>query len=144
MSRPTAGAAMGGGRAFVDATGTPVPLREPVVRVVATDPRVGELLLELGAQLVGCAGTLDGVDPVGEDRSPDPEAVRALRPDAIVTGTAGGRYDLADPALLGRLRDIAPTVAVDLGRRAASAADLRALLGPVQPPPMRSRGRHEE
>ena len=62
MSRPTAGAAMGGGRAFVDATGTPVPLRGPVVRVVATDPRVGELLLELGAQLVGCAGTLDGVD----------------------------------------------------------------------------------
>ncbi|MEJ8280290.1 hypothetical protein [Pseudonocardia spirodelae] len=144
MSRPTAGAAMGGGRAFVDATGTPVPLRGPVVRVVATDPGVGALLRELGADVVGCAGPLEGVDPVGDERAPDPDAVRALRPDAIVTGATGRRHDLADPALLGRLRDIAPTIAVDLGRRAASAADLRALLGTVQPPPHRSRGRHED
>lgn len=144
MSRPTAGAAMGGGRAFVDATGGAVPLRGPVRQVVATDPDVGALLLEIGARVVGCAGTLDGVDPVGADRAPDPEVVAAARPDAVVTGFAGGRHDLADPSVLGRLREIAPVIAVDLDRRAASAADLRALLGPVQPPPLRSRGRHED
>lgn len=143
MSRPTAAGAMGGGRAFVDATGTPVPLRGPVRRLVATDPGVGALLLELGAQVVGCAGELEGVDPVGDERRPGPDAVAAVRPDAIVTGLVDGRHDLADPALLGRLRQVAPVVAVDLGRRAATAADLRALLGPVQPPPHRSRGRHE-
>ncbi|ANY07466.1 hypothetical protein AFB00_15500 [Pseudonocardia sp. HH130630-07] len=134
---------MGGGRAFVDATGAPVPLRGPVRRVVAADPGVGALLVELGADVVGCAGELDGVDPVGEARAPDPQAVAALRPDAIVTGSVAGRHDLAEPAVLGRLRDIAPVVAVDLRRRAASAADLRALLGTVQPPPHRSPGRHE-
>ncbi|WP_139323960.1 MULTISPECIES: hypothetical protein [unclassified Pseudonocardia] len=144
MNRPTAGAAMGGGRAFVDATGTPVPLRGPVRQVVATDPEVGALLVELGATVVGCAGVLDGVDEVGTDRAPDPQAVATLRPDAIVTGLAGGAHDLADPALLGRLREVAPVVAVDLERRAATAADLRALLGTVQPPPHRSLGRHED
>lgn len=135
---------MGGGRAFVDATGSPVPLRGPVHRVVATDPDVGALLLELGATVAGCAGALAGVDAVGPDRAPDPQAVAAVRPDAIVTGVAGGRHDLADPALLGRLRRVAPVVAVDPARRAATLADLRALLGPVQPPPRRSRGRHED
>jgi ABC-type Fe3+-hydroxamate transport system substrate-binding protein len=144
MNRPTAGAAMGGGRAFVDATGTPVPLRGPVRRVVATDPDVGGLLLELGATVVGCAGGLDGVEEVGGPGAPDPRAVAAVHPDAVVTGTVGGRHDLADPALLGRLREVAPVIAVDLERRAATAADLRALLGPVQPPPHRSRGRHED
>lgn len=144
MNRPTAGSAMGGGRAFVDATGTPVPLRGPITQVVATDPDVGALLLELGARVVGCAGELDGVGPVGGDRAPDPGAVAEVRPDAIVTGVVdGGTHDLADPAVLPRLREVAPVVAVDLGRRAASAADLRALLGAVQPPPHRSRGRHE-
>ncbi|BBG04552.1 MULTISPECIES: hypothetical protein [Pseudonocardia] len=144
MSRPTAGAAMGGGRAFVDATGTPVPLRGPVQRVVATDPEVGALLVELGARVIGCAGPLDGAEPVGAERAPDPQAVAALRPDAIVTGLSDGRHDLADPAVLGRLRQAAPVVAVDLARRAATAADLRALLGAVNPPPHRSRGRHED
>ncbi|MEQ3550625.1 hypothetical protein WIS52_09105 [Pseudonocardia nematodicida] len=144
MSSPTAGAAMGGGRAFVDATGTPVPLRGPIRQVVATDPDVGALLLELGARVVGCAGVLDGVDPVGPDRAPDLAAVSALRPDAIITGISGGRHDLAEAALLGRLQQVAAVIAVDLGRRAAAAADLRALLGPVQPPPHRSRGRHED
>jgi len=134
---------MGGGRAFVDATGTPVPLRGPVQRVVVTDPEVGALLVELGARVVGCAGPLEGVEPVGAERAPDPQAVSALRPDAIVTGLRDGRHDLVDPAVLGRLRRAAPVVAVDLARRAATAADLRALLGPVSPPPHRSRGRHE-
>ncbi|MBP2365890.1 hypothetical protein [Pseudonocardia parietis] len=143
MSRPTAAGAMGGGRAFVDATGTPVPLRGPVRQVVATDATVGALLLELGARLVGVAGTLDGVEQVGDERAPDPAAVAAVRPDVVVTGCADGGYDLADPRLLGRLREIAPVVAVDLGRRAETSADLRALLGAVQPPPLRSRGRHE-
>lgn len=143
MSRPTAGAAMGGGRAFVDATGSPVPLRGPITTVVATDEEVGALLLELGATVTGCAGALDGVDAVGDPRAPDPDAVAALRPDAIITGLADGVHDVVDRAVLGRLRRIAPVIAVDLGRRAATAADLRALLGPVQPPPHRSRGRHE-
>ena len=143
MSRPTAGAAMGGGRAFVDATGSPVPLRGPINTVVATDEGVGALLLELGATVAGCAGALDGVEAVGDSRAPDPDAVAATRPDAIVTGLADGAHDLLDRAVLGRLRQIAPVIAVDLGRRAATAADLRALLGPVRPPPHRSHGRHE-
>ncbi|MDQ4118770.1 MAG: hypothetical protein M3235_17670 [Actinomycetota bacterium] len=144
MSRPTAGAAMGGGRAFVDATGSPVPLRGPITTVVATDEEVGALLLELGAPLTGCAGTLDGVDAVGDPRAPDPDAVAAKRPDAIVTGLADGAHDVLDRGVLGRLRQIAPVIAVDPGRRAATSADLRALLGPVQPPPHRSRGRHDD
>ncbi len=144
MTRPTAGAAMGGGRAFVDATGSPVPLRGPIHTVVATDEQVGALLLEVGATVSGCAGVLDGVDAVGDARAPDPAAVAALRPDVIVTGLTDGGHDLADRAMLGRLRQIAPVIAVDLGRRAAMAADLRALLGPVQPPPLRSYGRHED
>ena len=144
MSRPTAGAAMGGGRAFVDATGSPVPLRGPITTVVATDEEVGALLLELGADITGCAGPLDGVDAVGGSRAPDPDAVAAKRPDAIVTGLADGAHDVVDREVLGRLRQIAPVIAVDPARRAATSADLRALLGPVQPPPHRSRGRHED
>lgn len=143
MTRPTAGAAMGGGRAFVDATGSPVPLRGPISTVVATDPDVGALLLELGATVAGCAGELDGVDVVGDPRTPDPDRVAALRPDAIITGLADGAHDITDRGVLGRLRQTAPVIAVDLARRAATAADLRALLGPVQPPPHRSCGRHE-
>ena len=144
MNRPTAGAAMGGGRAFVDATGSPVPLRGPITTVVATDEQVGALLLELGAAVTGCAGTLDDVDAVGESRAPDPDAVAAKRPDAIITGLAGGAHDIVDRGVLGRLRQVAPVIAVDMERRAATSADLRALLGPVQPPPLRSRGRHED
>lgn len=144
MSRPTAGAAMGGGRAFVDATGSPVPLRGPITTVVATDEEVGALLIELGATVTGCAGALEGVDAVGDSRAPDPDAVAAKRPDAIITGLADGAHDIVDRAALGRLRQVAPVIAVDLGRRAATSADLRALLGPVQPPPHRSRGRHED
>lgn len=143
-ARPTAAAAMGGGRPFVDATGASVPLGGPVRTVLAADEAVGALLLELGADVVGCAGALDGVASVGDTRAPDPTAVAALRPSVIVTGAAGGVHDLADPAVVGRLRSIAPVVAVDLARPTGAAADLRALLGPVQPPGHRSRGRHED
>lgn len=133
-ARPAAGNAMAGGRAFVDATGTPVPLRGIIRRVVATDPDVGAFLAELGAQPVGCAGSLDGAEAVGAERAPDPAAVAALRPDVIVTGTADGAHDLVRSGVVGALRQIAPVIAVDLGRRAAAAADLRALLGAVAPP----------
>lgn len=142
--RVTAASAMGGGRPFVDATGTSVPLGGPVRTVLATDESVGALLVELGADVVGCAGPLDGVAAVGESRHPDPAAVSELRPSVIVTGAVGRAHDLADPAVLAALRRIAPVVAVDLDRRASAAADLRALLGPVQPPGRRSLGRHED
>lgn len=141
--RVTAATAMGGGRPFVDATGASVPLGGPIRRVLATDESVGALLVELGVELVGCAGQLDGVESVGGQRAPDPAAVQALKPDVIVTGANGRAHDLADPRVLGRLRAIAPVVAVDLDRRTAAAADLRALLGSVQPPAHRSSGRHE-
>lgn len=131
---PTASGALGGGRTFVDATGTPVPLRGTIRSVVATDEAVGALLIDIGAPVVGCAGELDGVPAVGSDRAPDRSAVAALRPDAIVTGTVAGRHDLAEPAVVGALRQIAPVIAVDLSRSAAAAADLRALIGDVRPP----------
>ena len=121
----------GGGRAFVDATGTPVPLLRPVRRLVATDDDVAALLLGLGASVVGCAGTVDGVESVGGSRSPDRQAVAALRPDAIVTGVVAGRHDLADVRLVAALRQVAPVIAVDVGRPAEAAADLRALIGTV-------------
>lgn len=142
-ARVTAASAMGGGRPFVDATGTSVPLGGPVRTVLATDESVGALLVELGADVVGCAGPLDGVASVGETRSPDPQAVAALRPSVIVTGAVGRAHDLTDPAVVTALRKVAPVVAVDLGRRASATADLRALLGSVQPPGRRSQGRHE-
>lgn len=118
-------------RAFVDATGTPVPLPRAVRRVVATHHEVGVLLLDLGAPLVGCAGVLEGVEPVGEPGAPDPDAVAALRPDVIVCGTVDRAHDLRDAALLAALRRLASVVAVDLARPRAAAADLRALLGPA-------------
>lgn len=133
--RPTGGPAMAGGRAFVDHTGTPVPLRGSIRRIVATDEGVAALIQETGAELVGCAGAVDGVEAVGEHRAPDHAAVAALKPDVIVTGAADGAHDLADRAVLGKLRQIAPVIAVDLNRRAAAAADLRALFGSVKPPP---------
>jgi len=123
------GSARGGRRAFVDATGTPVALPAVIRRMVATDDEVGALLLELGAPMVGCAGTFDDVDPVGPPRRPDLEAVAALRPDVIVTGVVDRVHDLADAALVEALRRVAPVVAVDAGRAAAATADLRALLG---------------
>lgn len=122
---------MGGGRSFVDATGTPVPLRGPLNRLVATDPEVGALLVEMGATVVGCAGALAEVPGVGEDRRPDTREVAALRPDGIITGTRDGRYDLADPAALAALRRTAPVIAVDLARESVARVELRALLGPV-------------
>ncbi|RZT88314.1 hypothetical protein EV383_5253 [Pseudonocardia sediminis] len=143
-ARVTAASVMGGGRPFVDATGTSVPLGGPVRTVLATDESVGALLVELGANLVGCAGSLDGVASVGEARSPDPAAVAKLRPSVIVTGAVGRTHDLADPAVVTALRKVAPVVAVDLDSPASAAADLRALLGPVQPPGSRSLGRHED
>ncbi len=112
---------VGGGsarRAFIDAVGEPVELPPATIgRLVATDDAVGALLLDLGAPLVGCAGTCDGV--------------AALRPDLIVTGAVDGRHDLAEAGLVEALRRVAPVVAVDLGRPVAAAADLRALLGPL-------------
>lgn len=143
-ARVTAASAMGGGRPFVDATGISVPLGGPVRTVLATDESVGALLVELGADVVGCAGTLDGVASVGQTRSPDPQAVAALRPSVIVTGAVDRAHDLADPAVVPALRKVAPVVAVDLGHRASATADLRALIGPVAPPGSRSAGRHED
>lgn len=119
-------------RAFVDATGTPVALPAAIRRLVATDGDIGALLLALGAPLVGCAGTLDGVEPVGAPRAPDPAAVAALRPDVIVTGTVERAHDLVDQRLVEALRSVAPLVAVDAARPSAAAADLRALLGTVR------------
>jgi ABC-type Fe3+-hydroxamate transport system substrate-binding protein len=126
----------GGRRAFVDATGTPVALPAAIRRVVATDDEVGALLLGLGAPMVGCAGTLDdieadGIQAVGAARAPDPQAVAALRPDVIVTGAVDRLHDLTDVRLVEALRQVAPVVAVDVGRLAVATADLRALLGPV-------------
>ena len=126
---------VGGGsarRAFIDAVGEPVELPPATIgRLVATDDTVGALLLELGAPLVGCAGTCDGVAPVGLSRAPDLPGVAALRPDLIVTGAVDGRHDLAEAGLVEALRRVAPVVAVDLGRPVDAVADLRALLGPV-------------
>jgi len=116
-------------RTFVDATGTSVPLLRAVRRLVATDLEVAALLLGLGAVVVGCAGHVDGIEPVGPARAPDPVAVAALRPDAIVVGTADGVPDLADERLVVALRRIAPVIAVDLARPAAAVRDMRALLG---------------
>ncbi|MBW0089656.1 ABC transporter substrate-binding protein [Pseudonocardia sp. KRD-184] len=121
--------AAGGRRAFVDATGTPVTLPPLVRRLVATDEVVGALLRELGAELVGCAGSLDGVETVGADRAPDPRAVAALEPHVIVAGAVDRVHDLADERLVGFLRKVAPVIAVDTGRPAVARADLRALLG---------------
>lgn len=123
----------GGRRAFIDATGTPVALPPAVRRLVATDERVAALLLDLGAPMVGCAGTLDGVEPVGAPRAPDPGAVAALNPDVIVAGALGRVHDLTDARLVEELQRIAPVVAVDLDRPAAALADLRALLGSGRP-----------
>jgi ABC-type Fe3+-hydroxamate transport system substrate-binding protein len=125
------GSGGGGRRAFVDATGTPVALPAAVRRLVATDDEVGALLLGLGAPLIGCAGNLDDIDAVGSPRSPDPQVVAAVRPDVIVTGAVDRVHDLADLRLVEALRRVAPVVAVDVGRPAVAAADLRAMLGPV-------------
>ncbi|MBW0117204.1 hypothetical protein [Pseudonocardia abyssalis] len=125
----------GGRRVFIDATGASVQLPASVRRLVATDDVVGAMLLGLGAELVGCAGTLDGVEPVGEARAPDLRAVAALKPDLIVAGAADRAHDLADARLVAALRRVAPVVAVDTGRPAAAHADLRALLGPGKAAP---------
>lgn len=132
----TTGGAMGGGRSFVDATGTPVPLRGPIRTVVATDPEVGALLVEIGASVIGCAGRLGEVPGIGDDRRPDAREVAALRPDGIITGMRDGRHDLADPAVVDALRRTAPVIAVDLARAggAVARAELRALLGPTGRP----------
>jgi ABC-type Fe3+-hydroxamate transport system substrate-binding protein len=131
-------------RIFVDGSGLSVPMPAAVRRVVATDPAVGALLLEAGAQLVGCAGALDGVETVGPTRAPDRAAVAALRPDVIVVGLVDGVPDLAEEGLVTALVRVAPVVAVDPGARARTLPDLRALVGrapaprtPVQPPPPR-------
>jgi ABC-type Fe3+-hydroxamate transport system substrate-binding protein len=137
----------GGRRAFVDATGAAVPLPAAVRRVVAAHAAVGALLRELGAPLVGSAGTVPGVAAVGEP--PDPRAVADLRPDVVVSAASGGALDLPGP-LVAALRRTAAVVAVDLSRPEAARADLRALFGatdadrrpapdaapaPVVPPP---------
>jgi len=127
---------MGGGRSFVDATGTPVPLRSPIRTVVATDPEVGALLVEIGATVIGCAGRFGEVPVIGDARRPDAREVAALRPDGIITGTRDGRHDLAEPAVVDALRRTAPVIAVDLARAggAVARAELRALLGPTGRP----------
>jgi prevent-host-death family protein len=134
------GGAMGGGRSFVDATGTPVPLRGPIRTVVATDPEVGVLLAEIGATVIGCAGRFGEVPVIGDDRRPDAREVAALRPDAVITGTRDGRHDLADPTIVEALQRTAPVIAIDLARAAVARAELRALLGSTSrravPPPI--------
>lgn len=135
----------GGRRAFVDATGTSVVLPPTVRRLVATDDRIGALLLGLGAPVVGCAGEIDGVESVGPARGPDPAAVAALRPDVIVAGAVDRTHDLVDARLVEALRRVAPVVAVHSDRPAAAAADLRALLAtvPVERPEPAPRRRPE-
>jgi hypothetical protein len=104
----------------------------PVLRrMIATDDRVGALLLRLGAPMVGCAGSADGVESVGTSQAPDVAAVAALRPDVIVTGAVDREHDLADAGLVEALRSVAPVVAVDTGRAVAAEADVRALLGQI-------------
>ncbi len=126
-------------RTFVDATGASVPLPPAVRRLVATDVEVATLLLGLGAVIVGCAGTLDGIAPVGPPRAPNPAAVAALRPDVIVIGAVDRVPDLVDERLVGALWRVAPVIAVELARPAAATADMRALLGSTRdirrPPP---------
>lgn len=131
----------GGGmrRIFVDAVGMSVPMPASARRLVATDDEVGALVLRLGGALVGCAGQLDGVEAVGPSRAPDPRAVAALKPDLILSGVADGVHDLADERMVVTLWQVAPVIAVDLGRPAAAEADLRALIGAATPPPRRAR-----
>lgn len=119
----------GGRRAFIDATGASVSLPPSIRRFVATDEVIGALMLALGAELVGCAGSLDGVAAVGQPRVPDLRAVAALAPDVIVTGAVDRTHDLADVRTVAALRRVAPVIAVDTARPAAANADLRALLG---------------
>ena len=116
-------------RTFVDATGTSVPLLRVVRRLVVTHVEVTALLLELGAVVVGCAGAVDGIEQVGPHRAPDPAAIAALRPDAIIVGATDRVPDLVDARLVVALWRIAPVIAVDLARPAAAAQDMRALLG---------------
>jgi ABC-type Fe2+-enterobactin transport system substrate-binding protein len=125
------GSGGGGRRAFVDATGAMVALPPVIRRVVATDDEVGALLIEMGAPLVGCAGTLADMVVVGAPRVPDPRAVAALRPDVILTGAIGRAHDLADARLVAALREVAPVIAVETAQRITATADLRALLGQV-------------
>ena len=116
-------------RTFVDATGASVPLLRTVRRVVAADDAVAALLLQLGATVVGCAGTVEGIASVGPPRTPDPAAIAGLRPDAIIVGAVDRVPDLADARLVATLRQTAPVIAVDLARPDAAVPDLRALLG---------------
>ena len=116
-------------RTFVDATGSSVPLLRTVRRVVAADDAVAALLLQLGATVVGCAGTVEGIASVGPPRTPDPAAVAALRPDAIIVVAVDRVPDLADAWLVAALRRIAPLIAVNLAQPEAATRDLRALLG---------------
>lgn len=116
-------------RTFVDATGTSVPLLRVVRRLVVTHVEVTALLLELGAVVVGCAGAVDGIEQVGTHRAPDPAAVAALRPDAIIVGAHDRVPDLVDARLVVALWRIAPVIAVDLARPAATVQEMRALLG---------------
>ena len=119
-------------RIFVDATGASVALPAAVRRLVATDDEVGAMLVGLGALVIGCAGALDGVQPVGTPRAPDPRAVAALRPDVIVAGAVDRVHALADARLVEALRQVAPVIAVDVGLPDMALPDLRALIGKVE------------
>ena len=57
-----------------------VPLLRAVRRLVATDDAVAALLLGLGAAVVGCAGAVDGIEPVGPARRPGPGGGRRPPP----------------------------------------------------------------
>lgn len=150
----------GGRRAFVDATGTPVPLRGRIEHVVATDDAgTGATLLGIGVRPVGMGATcgagfdavlgaafdLDGIAHLGPASRLDLAAIAELRPHVIVTSAEQGAHNPAIAPQVAALRRIAPVVAIDLTRPGAAAADLRALLGavaverraadPLPPPP---------
>lgn len=100
-------------------------------RIVALNDQIVALALyELGAPVVGSAGRVDaegktflrgGMDTLGIDYSNtdikyvgqfnalDLEAIAALQPDLII----GGTY--SDPAAIGQLQAIAPTLVIDNG-----------------------------
>lgn len=121
----TAVSGSGGRRAFVDASGTEVPLPARVARVLAADPGIAELLRGQGVVPLG-------EEPDGARHDGTAAALAALAPDVILVRVES--TDLADPARVRRLaalRRIAPVIAFDLDRPAVTAADLRALLGPA-------------
>jgi ABC-type Fe3+-hydroxamate transport system substrate-binding protein len=119
----TAMSGAGGRRAFVDASGTAVPLPARVQRVLAADPGIAELLRGHGVIPLG-------EEPDGPRHDGTAASLAALGPDVILVRVQS--VDPADPARVRRiaaLRRIAPVIAFDLDRHSDTTADLRALLG---------------